>query len=169
MSSCKGQLYSTDLVFAVVAFLVVLLTFLTLWQSGVTTISYFEAERWREEATRFAAEQLVETPGYPTHWEQIANITDTNVRSIGLAGERNVISPAKLQRFLSFQGQSEYELVKRILGVSRYEMGVVVENLDGDEIAGYKNTPPTNQSVSSVSRLAIYNGSIVVVRVYVWE
>ena len=168
MGSRKGQIFSTDLTIAMLVLLAILVSFLVLWSAGTNRIAYFESERWREEAARFAVESLVETAGYPTHWEQIDNLSDTNIRSLGLARSRNVLNPDKVQKFVSIQN-TQYDFMKRVLGVQRYDLRVLITDLDGNELHSFKSAPPSDKVVTTVSRLALLNETMVVVRVYVWE
>lgn len=167
MSSSKGQIYSMDFVFGVVVFLFVLVLFILLANTTFNRLSYFEEERWRDEAARVAVEQLIESPGYPSHWEQISVLRESNLRSLGLAEERNVISKPKLDRFIT-ESSSNYSFFKRVLGLGRYNTQVLFESLDGTELYEFNEDPPTDQTLSTVSRLAIFDDQIVVVRIYVW-
>lgn len=168
MSSSKGQIYSVDFIFGMLVFIFVLVSFFLLWTIGLNRLSYFESERWRDEAARTAVEQLIESPGYPSHWEQISYLTETNLRSLGLAEERNVINHAKLSRFLSLQDAQNYTFIKGVLGIKKYDAYLEIEDLDGNTLDSYHTPPPSDEPVSTVSRLALYNESIVVVKMYVW-
>lgn len=146
-----------------------LASFLILWTTGTSRLTYFENERWRDETARVVAEQLVESPGYPTHWEQISLLTDNNVRTIGLTQERNVLNLNKIQKLVHLNDDQNYSFIKRVLGVSRYDFQVNISYLNGTQMYSYGRTPSPNSLVSVVSRLALLNNNVVVVNVYVWE
>ncbi|MCD6415011.1 MAG: hypothetical protein J7L23_05300 [Candidatus Diapherotrites archaeon] len=170
MTSSKAQVYSTDFLVGVVAFLFVLSSFIIFWNATVTRISYLESERWRDETARTVAEQLVESPGYPSHWEQISFLTDTNIRSLGLADERNVLSQTKIQRLLQLQDGQNYSFIKKVLGTSKYDLEVKISPLVGSGSSyTYGRAPTADSKVSLVSRLALLDGNIVEVSTYVWE
>lgn len=169
MVSSKAQIYSTDLFVGVTIFLLVLTSFLILWSTGINRLTYFEKERWRDETARVIAEQLVESPGYPTHWEQISILTETNLRTIGLTKERNVLNMDKIQKLLHLDDDQNYTFIKRVLGAGKYDFCVNVSSLDGTNLYSYGRAPTSDSVVSVVSRLAILDDNIVVVNVYVWE
>lgn len=157
-----------DFVFASLAFIFIMVLFILLANNTVNRLAYFEDERWRDEAARTAVEQLVESPGYPSHWEQISVLEETNLRSLGLVEERNVLSQEKVDRFVSMGSGENYTFIKRVIGLVRYDTQVTFETLDGTQLYAFHTTPPTDEPVSAVSRLAILNGTITVVNVYVW-
>jgi hypothetical protein len=143
-----------DWVIAAVVLTVILVSFVITWITGMNRLSYFEQERWREEAARSAIEQLLETPGYPTHWDKVTPLTENNIRSIGLAKSRNLVSQSKLMKLMGLQS-TQYSFAKKIMGLQRYNVSIVVKDLGGDDLYSFNAPPPTDKRVSAVSRLAL--------------
>jgi hypothetical protein len=81
MSFKKAQIFSLDLIFAVVLFISVLYILVSVWQSGLGRIASTEERNSLEMVARNAANLLVLTAGVPSNW-----ITDVNnMNSLGLA------------------------------------------------------------------------------------
>lgn len=153
-----------DFISASVLFLFILLLFAIAWKS--LDFRWHHANYYRQMQTDalFAAESLITTSGEPVGWEY--GDMDS-IRAIGLASSRGVLDPNKLSR-LSAENSSYY-LVKERLGVQRHELGILITDLEREDTLYEYGRFPTglNDSVL-LDRLAMLNGTPVIVRVEVW-
>jgi len=164
----KGQIFSTDLMMASVVFLFILVIGIVYSTQAGNRIALVEEDNQRQMAALNAANALLLTGGEPGNWENFASL-DSNISSIGIAKSRNEISGAKLQSLVAF-GSTDYEELRQVLGVSKYGLGVsVLQLLDKESIAEAGQEPGTGDKVSTVNRIATYNGHNVIVRVKVFE
>lgn len=175
-SRAKGQLFSEDLLFAMI-FVTFLLALYAILASRVTYAAddYLLREQLRGDA-QDAAAQLVGSPGAPMNWHQ-AQVNDS-MQSLGLAGRRGVLSQEKAAKFFSLAADSdEYNSTKRLLGLeTRAERfnatlsllnGTVVYSLNATPSSQFPSYGQTNIT-STVTRLAVLNGSIVKLTLVVW-
>ena len=167
MKCLRGQVFSYDLVFALMV-----LVFL-LWYSIVASnafadrIGYVEKENRMSEAAQSAIEQLVASPGDPSNWKGF----DAN--SIGLAEGVGALDSRKVERFASLAGsQDGYETARAMLSMNRqggaYLFNLRVLGAGGSGIYSVGPKEPGKASVVLVTRTAVMDGRIVHVTMKVW-
>ena len=160
-------MFSSDLVVAGAIFLV-LVTVVAVYSNQVANSTVLiEEDAERDEAALTAAKALVYSPGKPSNWEALGGIN--GVSSIGIAKERNVIDPGKLQRLVDLN-QGNYSEVKGLLGLSRFNVKVSVISLeDKGVLEEFGLEPGPDNEVSSATRFAVYEGRQVMLRTRVFR
>lgn len=151
----KGQFFSYDAIVAGVLFILLLTILYNYWNSLRTAVSVRI-----DDSSRIAlsVSNVLLTPGYPLDWNS------SNFNQIGLAEDYNTIklSEAKVSN-LSLISYVNYELMKEKLGVGPYEIYIKI----GDE--GIGNSPLNPTSKVTVTRPAIYKGSLNNISVTIWS
>jgi len=166
LSNSKGQLFSTDLIVGLSIFLFVL----------AITLAYSNNVALRTEALdktsemRFvsagAINSLVLSEGYPADWQNLADLTE--VKSIGLANGRNIIDGNKLASLVDYN-QNSYSELKSILGLTKYDVYIAVEDVNSGNTLYEFGLSPENEEVVSSRRLGLLNNEEVFVRLEVFE
>ena len=171
----RGQMFSTDMLIAVIIFVIILAGVIWLGDFVNEKISYNENRRGMAVMAGYAASGLVETTGSPADWENLSdsNFNETNVLSLGLVDEDGgawELDFAKLARLGSLY-PSKYETLKKLLGLrgADYEFQLVIspENLAPVSIG---IVPELNSSnIIVVERDALVNGGYANVTLLFWE
>lgn len=167
MSSKRGQIWTTDLTSGAVILATVLLLFILSWND--LAVRWNSSNQYRQMLTDaiMASEALMTSPGEPGSWEMLPDIS--NASAIGLVNGRNELSDMKLAR-LKGEENSTYRFVKERLGVQRYELGIRITDLDGEDgYYEYGRFPSGLNDSVVLERLGIMNGTMVVVHVEVWR
>jgi len=177
----RAQLFSQDIIFAIVLVLFTFSLWLILKDRVLHVISITEDRREIDEAASDALSQLLETSGRPTNWDRLSTINETTVESIGVAKERNVLDSEKVETFVIMAGNggANYTAVMKLLGLDRsgYRFNFTISNLSGSTIYGVNYTPSSNLGNASFSaanttafieRFALLNDSLVRVTLGVW-
>lgn len=183
----RGQLFSQDIIFAIVLVLLTFSLWLTLRQRVLGVILMSDDRRQLDEAASSAMGQLLESSGMPTNWERLplgndSNINETIVNSIGLVSDRNNLDTGKITVFVNMANSSvdNYTTTKKLLGLNRegYEFNFTISSLDGTLLYSVNNTPATSAAYSAsysavnttsfVERFALLNNSLVKVAMGVW-
>jgi hypothetical protein len=100
----KAQLFTQDILFALVIVIFVFSLWLILRDRVLTMISTSEDKRQIDEAASNALSQLVESAGVPSNWNTLYPGNETTIGSLGLMSDRNVLDSAKLSRFVRLAG-----------------------------------------------------------------
>jgi hypothetical protein len=100
----KAQLFSQDIIFAIVLVLFAFSVWLILRERVLSMISTSEDKRQIDEAAANAMGQLLESGGIPTNWNALYPINETSIGSIGLVSDRNVLDSGKVSRFIRLAG-----------------------------------------------------------------
>jgi hypothetical protein len=100
----KAQLFSEDIIFAMILVLFVFSLWLMLRNRVTSMISTSEDKRQIDEAASNALSQLLESGGVPTNWNTLNPANDTNIGSIGLVSDRNVLDTGKVAKFMRLAG-----------------------------------------------------------------
>jgi hypothetical protein len=112
----NGQIFSSDLVIAVTVFIFILITSAWFWDTTKEKIHMTEVRNDIELISRNSVAVLVNTVGDPPNWHDIA-FTDENIYSIGISKNRPWLFDEDKVRRLDELNTTDYELIKRILGV----------------------------------------------------
>ncbi len=100
----KAQLFSEDIIFAIVLVIFIFSLWLSMRDRVQSMISTSEDKREIDEAASSAMSQLVESDGVPPNWNMLTPINETTVGSIGLANGRNVLDSGKVAKFVRLLG-----------------------------------------------------------------
>jgi len=167
----KGQEQSLDLIFAMGTFIVALLLITSTWLMIGNRVNSAVDRTNIGDAAFYAAEALVTTPGNPINWHEQNNMTGVN--AIGLADYRNVINSDKLEKLQALiNDNSTGDSAKEALGLGRYSVNIDVEQINGTKLYSFGDAfNETDETTTNliVQRMAILNGSIVRMKVSVWE
>ena len=163
----KGQIFSMDFMIAMLVFLFMLAVTLSYSGEISNRIALIEKDSARFTYAQHAANAVMFSSGYPADWENLSDLT--TVTSFGLAENRNIISPAKVQRMADLN-QSFYAGIKDLLGLSKYDLKIEIIKLDtGVKLKEFGTNPGSEDIVTSINRFGDYNGVTVNVRVKVFE
>ncbi len=162
----NGQIFSIDLMLASIIFLLILTT-ATIYSNHIANRIYFlEQDAEMRQAGQQAANGLVLTGGNPANWQ---NQGLKNVNSIGIASSANNLKKNKMQR-LSSLASSNYEEVKDILGIAKFDFKIDVISMKGNFVVeSFGARPESESSIVSINRIAFYDGNNVVVRLKVFK
>jgi hypothetical protein len=164
MASKGGQAWGTDLIVALTVFVVALTVFYA--YANASDSGSESAATLKNEAEIISGSILSE--GEPSNW------TITNVVKIGILTD-NVINQTKLEYFYSM-ANSSYSRTKNILnthydyyfGLSQ-NMTVYSMNITGIGKQGTKIENISAKILVKSKHVAVYNGKIVEVYVYLWK
>jgi len=141
-----------DLIISIVIFLTVLLPLFFVW-------SYINSQNQQQmlfddtENLAFSvSDSLIRTKGMPDDWNS------SNVNSIGLASQENVLNSTKVGYFLAM-GNSDYNKTRAIL-TGRYDFFFNLTDINGTSY-GTIGDKPENRMVVPVERYCVYNERIV--------
>lgn len=166
MLNGKGQIFSTDLMFASIVFLFILILSITYSSEVANRIVFLEADYARDNSALNAANALLLPKGNPGNWENLPDLN--NVSAIGIARTRNEIHEKKLQRLVDLNANN-YNGVKELLGLQKYDFKISVLRLQNRQsLAEFGLEPGSEDEVSAVNRIAYYNGEEVIVRLKVF-
>lgn len=139
----KAQIFSVDLIVALITFIIIMIGIAWVWESSREKINLNEQENDMNLISIFALSSLIETPGNPSDWELIddADFDENNIGSLGFA--QDSISPWNLNydKILKLYDlrEVEYETMKKILGMrgAGYEFNIKLEKDTGFHIPGF--------------------------------
>ncbi len=126
-----GQLWTMDFILGSVVLLFVLMNFIILWDNIALRGNLAGAHMRMETSAYFASESLMATPGEPESWEMLPHIDD-NVSALGLVNGRNELNRMKLEKMVA-ENATGYDAIKARLGLSRYQFGMLVSDISGNE------------------------------------
>jgi len=176
----KAQLFSNDIIFAIVLVLFTFTLWLTLRQRVLNVITTSDDRRQLDEAASSAMSQLLESSGVPSNWDRLSTIDDTTVKSVGIVSDRNNLDSGKTAEFVNManSGGNNYTIAKQLLGLNResYKFNFTVSSLGGDAIYSINYIPSGTYNASYaatnttafVERFALLNNSLVKVTLGVW-
>ena len=164
LSTHKAQVAITDLIIALVIFLILLAVVLGTW--NIYTTRYAEEMSYRNlELTAFQATQLlVSQQGMPTAWENLdleqpAELAQLQV--IGIASSPMVFDPDKVNAV--FLDLDTITIAER-LNIERYNFYLELTNLDNVELIEGKGddpglAPDTVHELVKLRRIVRYNNA----------
>jgi hypothetical protein len=167
MNKCKkrGQLWSIDLVIAVIIFLMGLFFFYKFAFTTQTT----QADTLNDLTLHAEiVSSFIMSPGDPADW------TNETVNSLGITDGNFRLQQDKVQRFFNMM-PDEYNRTRRLLSTSKHYqirfvdnvgMPVVVGNVSS---IGLNSTQINPESIVALTRFGFYNSQIVQVMVEVWS
>ncbi|MEK6982264.1 MAG: hypothetical protein AABX38_05010 [Candidatus Micrarchaeota archaeon] len=151
----KGQIWSFDLLFSSVTFILIIALFILTW--SVFSDKANEEKEYIEiyQAAYFASDSLLSTSSDPPGFEY-GNATPS---SFSLVTESNVIDDLKLD----YLNLSNYSLVKKTLGLAKYEFYIDIRDSRdlNKSLFLFGNLTNTTQNIV-LDRIVIYNKSLAV-------
>ncbi|MEM2138245.1 MAG: hypothetical protein QW568_04110 [Candidatus Anstonellaceae archaeon] len=158
--SQRAQAIPLDLMMGVFVFVVMAAYFFILWD--IFSLRFVEhAQTIDDELVAISvADRLVGFGGYPSNWTQ-APLT---AQSVGFASKQNEIEWSKVAAFAGMPYASQ----KIALGADK-DFLIKIEQTDGARLVTIGQETTNATRVAEVTRLAMMNGSIVNVRVQVYE
>ncbi|VVC00891.1 Uncharacterised protein [uncultured archaeon] len=157
----KGQAIPIDLMAGLFIFLVLIAYFMILWD--IYSLRYFETmDKTNSDMEVLAvSDALVSSPGLPENW----TAAPLDAKAIGLAKKPNELDPYKVSALSSLP----YANARQMLGLDR-DFYINIGTPEGASIAVMGQAPAGNVSrASEITRVALYNGQIVHVRVRIYE
>lgn len=162
----KGQVLSIDLLIATAIFLFILNTSVLIWNSELSRKNDMEARKWMEESARTTSNQLVTSQGDPSDWQNLQELNESSLHSLGLVDSRNMLNQKKVDK-LSLLSNTNYALIKRVIGLEAYNVTIYLISNKSSMIFGTE--PASEEGVISVDRFALLNDSKVTIRMKVWR
>jgi hypothetical protein len=161
----KGQIFSFDFIIAMGIFLVILLSFFSIWNVYNDVKVDMEQKVNLARVAESAMQSLMLTGGNPPNWYNYTNYNE--IVSIGLRNG-DVYELAEDKVIGLETANVSYKNMTKALGISKYEVSIIVKNGTGD-LYKFGVLPPFNpKEVVSLSRLGILNNEPVEVVMKVW-
>jgi hypothetical protein len=158
----KGQAITADFMFAAIIIVIISGIAVSAWNRS---LYMFRMNNERTEMERLGLSisgMLVKSAGVPGDWD------DTNVASIGLVSEPNVLDGGKIA---SFNGMDKGR-IQELLGIRGFDFSFRVRAVDGTVLFDYGSTPAggsQQKDVIIIRRVAIYESDIVFVEFGLWR
>ena len=138
----KSQIFSLDMLIAMLAFITILVSSIVIWDYSQETINSKERRNELELASMNVLSTLIETPGIPSNWSDfpIQEFNESNVHAIGLAKNNSLGLSHKGsweidQKKLHYLNSSTYEQAKKILGLAGFEFDLTIKIYNGSDYA----------------------------------
>ena len=159
-AAMKAQANPVDFMAGVFIFMVVFAYFMILW--SIFSSRYAErTEALDCELSSIAiADHLVNSGGYPANW----TAAPLGAQSVGFANRPNELDWARISSFASLPYASQ----KQLLGTA-HDFLIRIDSPDGASYAQIGQAPNSSARLSEVTRLAMLNGTIVDLRVRIYE
>ncbi|MDD5171973.1 MAG: hypothetical protein PHF60_02960 [Candidatus ainarchaeum sp.] len=157
-----------DFTLGLTALVFIMMLYVLMWDTIAMRWNSAGQHTQMEASAFFASESLLATPGEPESWEMLPHI-DTNVSAIGLVNGRNELNRMKLEKLVS-ENATGYPSIKARLGMQRYEFGMRVTDLEGNNIYyefGKFSSGSLNNSVN-FDRFGMLDDEPVIVHMEVW-
>lgn len=163
----KGQIFSTDLLFASTALIFMLLTLFYYSNSQEARISAFEKQKEMKETAFYSAALLAENPGSPDKWD---GYSLDGITSIGLAESSNALQKSKIEKMAALCS-ADCNSMKEKIGLSKYSFRLGITNAkSGGLVYSIMNSlPGPNSDVASYSRIVYFDGNVMILKLEVFE
>ena len=175
----KSQVFSTDIVIALVVFIVILLSSAWFWDMTKEKIHLTETRNDLKLVSRNAVSVLMNTVGDPPNWYNLSNFNDNDVYSLGIGKNRPWIVDEDKAIRLSNLNATNYSLMKRILGIrgASYEffLNISKYNLSSDSFVNIslsgESPNATAAHVVRIDRFAVsdYDRAWIKLTMLVWS
>jgi hypothetical protein len=127
MVNVRGQIFSPDIIFAVLVFLAALVLFNIASSSVLAQEDLFELRSEADEVLHATMNSLVLSSGRPNDWD--VNYLH-EISFFGLAKERNVLDRNKIITVINFL-DNNYSLAKENLGVGKFAFKLKLIDFNG--------------------------------------
>jgi hypothetical protein len=180
----KGQVWSYDLVVASIIFVLAMAVLSFFWWSVRTNMSEDKEAIIRES---FKVSDVLMSPGIPQNWSMLVNPSNpstwSNVQEIGLAESwtNSSLSVDKVYKLINMSSvnsslvqnklRSRYDFYLQFLFLNTSNNSVEQPVLMNQTaiVAGDLYNLTTVQAIARDDRIAVYNNSIVIMRLYLWS
>lgn len=158
----KGQIFSTDLIISVVAFMVIFIFIFSLWGIYSTRLNENMASEELQLLTFQIIDILMKSRGEPNNWE----INPSGAKVIGLRLNPGSIDKDKLNAFLSL----EYNQTKGIFNIGRFDYNFKVLDINGSLINNIGlSLNQSDSQVVSVNRFVMVENETKEIRFALWR
>ncbi|MFH1317041.1 MAG: hypothetical protein ABII01_05980 [Candidatus Woesearchaeota archaeon] len=193
----KAQMFSMDLIIAMISFLIIILIGIWTWDYTLEKSYLTELRGDLEIISKNSLNVLVQTPGDPSNWNGLSDeeFNRSNIISLGLAKSSSKsgidiqekgksagmmtsnyldLDTSKIER-LSELNATKYDDFKRMIGILgpeyEFEIRVMVWNGTGYSTRHQIGARPADASQNIVrsDRFALYNGTWANVLFYIWQ
>jgi hypothetical protein len=172
----KAQLFSTDMIIAIMLFILIFISIVWAGDFINTKIQSRENGRVMAIMADYAISSLVETQGEPAGWQNLADaaFNETNVKSLGLSlssTEPWVLDLTKIDRLAQLDSV-KYETIKRILGLRGANFEFLLRLEQKDRPSGIRigiEPLQDSQNIILLSRQALINSSYSNLTLIIWE
>lgn len=163
----KGQVQIADLMISLAVFLIL---FSFLYLQLQINLEKKEQELLLLKADNVASnllDKIIYGYGIPTNWASaLLQPNSSSLKAIGCAQSFGEIDPYKLSRLSQIFGDSH---TKKKLQLGEFDADIYVSYLNNSQIIYIGNFSSLSQPLATKKTFAIYNDSIVSVRVRVWK
>ena len=165
LKTSKGQSWTMDYISSASVVSFILILALLSWNFMAVRWSNIDNYNKLYATAIFASENLVNSRGYPPGWE---NAKESDIISIGLADESNVLNDRKLERMDNIS-RSNYTMLKQKMASSRYEFYVNISSSDRKSTYYEFGLKPLENQTIVFERLALVNNTPAIVKVILWD
>lgn len=154
----KAQLVMSDFLIGVVILIFIIVISAPIWGRTVENIRIKEERSEMENLVLSISDQMVKSPGMPSDWNR------TNIKSIGLAEEDNVLDSMKVSNFTSLGADK----TKYLLGIENYNFIFRLRNTNEIIFVEYGSLPITASEVVIIRRIVLYENLPTMMEFGVW-
>lgn len=188
----KAQIFSLDLIIAVIIFILILVSIAWAWDYSREKIISSEKKNDMLLVANNVLSVLVETEGNPANWSSFSvdDFNESNILSIGLAKSlaTDDTTIKNSARALSYNGvcnldiskitildnfdSQKYSTYKKILGINPYDFELSINMWNG---ANYSTSnimglyPDNSENIIHADRFALLNGTWSKISLKVWQ
>ncbi|NYZ79119.1 hypothetical protein H0N99_03135 [Candidatus Micrarchaeota archaeon] len=180
----KGQVWSYDLVIASIIFVLAMAVLAFFWWSVRTNMSEDKEAIIRES---FKVSDMLMSPGIPQNWSMLVNLSNqstwSNVQGIGLAESwtNSSLSVDKVYKLINMSSVNSSLVQNKLRSRYNFYLQFVFLNTSNNSVeqpvlmnqtaivAGNLYNLTTVQAIARDDRIAVYNNSIVIMRLYLWS
>ena len=156
----KGQVFSPDLLIAVLVFIISLGLFFVMTDVVFTKSDLTTKRTVSDEVIHATVNVLVADTGVPYDWEN-KSLNDVNL--FGLATEKNVISENKITALINYL-DSNYVFVKEKMGLGKYDFKLKIMEFDGVEIMSSNKDLSNYKLILIYDRVILYEDNLSILR-----
>ena len=165
----KGQVISTEFLFAIFILIILLVLGVSLWNLTATRLSEDLIKTELATSAIEVSDYLLKSQGAPTDWEE--NITNLASLGLGATLKGNKLDRDKVSALLNL----DYDKIKESLGIKSYEFYFKITDLSSNliQISGNNTEVGLKPNASSHSvnsqRIAILGNEFVYMNVITWK
>lgn len=156
----RGQFFSPDLIIALIVFIIILAFFFVTSHAVATQIDLYYQKNEIEEVSHTILNPLVLFGGEPYNWE-LQTFSDLN--RVGLAKEKNILDPQKVDKFIEFL-DNNYTALKSKMSLGKFDLKFELQDFNGSIIKEGGTISQDFLSRIVQKRTASYNNRQVIVR-----
>ena len=159
LKKSKAQLVMSDFLIGIVILFIIIALSALAWNKTVENLKLKEERSEMESLAISITDQLIRDFGIPGDWNE------TNVMSIGLAEEDNVLDPEKVSTFTNL----EKDGTKTLLGIRNYDFIFRLRDSDENILLEYGDVPINAKDVVIIRRLVLYEGQPTIMDLGLWK